>query len=975
MSTITKKNSNTKKIKKITPNIFSSNIITTPCEKVLSILKQVKNFIISISKDQTKLIQNLDWCIKVITSRSLYSYELKEKETINKLSENNPEFKQLVDFVSEYNEKVIKMNRKYNHILSDRLLEKASTQLNKRRIERKNSFGEKDLHMGKYFDIDELIKNDSKNNKNDDNDDQDNFISRRKTFRNPFFSNNLKFITTEHSNENKNNKNESTSKNNTIDNGNNNKLSKVDDNICNSCKSNKTHNPLDENMTKTRINSKKIKKQLININDDKGLIRTSLRNNYHSIENISSPPNNGILHKGSLKHSSKLKSDQKTKSKFMVSFDQNYVNKKTKDIFPSVQKISITINNDNNDVKELKNSYNKAKSLPNNFNSINSLNISLTNKIVCSNNNDNNNIKTPKMISKSRKRVSIIREFSYRKVSNKLIHEGYDISKLITEKNFNIFELKEIIGYNNVLPIIGRVILENLGLLDEEIINISKLDKFLISVSNQYKPQSLYHNSLHGSDVTQSVYIFFTHSNAEKLAKTNVIDLLSVIIAALGHDIGHPGLTNTFHINDSTDIAITYNDISVLENFHAATLFKTIRKTENNIFDKLTTIDYKIIRKRMISEILATDMANHAKVVSLIKSKISLNESKEYKLNLISGNDQTLNEEQQTLLDFMLHLADLAHNTKLFDISKKWVELLSEEFWRQGDLEKELNLPVSFLCDRDEINIPQSQKGFISGYIIPTFESLVTIFPTLRYTLDNANNNLKEWQKLLDQGRKTGWTPPKNKVDEKRKINSALSKSIVQKKLIFKDFSSLDEKNNENENENENSEKKEDNKNEKILIENYDSTTNGSNTNDVLKIDEYSNTHTNTHTNKSRNNNYNTISSINHSSLFKNKHMSDVNHNHKNNKNISSDINSNTIINNNINNENNTINNSTDINKKKQKNKLGKFPLKKLHKTPKSIKIKINLRDKVKEKEKEKGKNENEDNTKKEDNKIDNKNQ
>ena len=338
-----------------------------------------------------------------------------------------------------------------------------------------------------------------------------------------------------------------------------------------------------------------------------------------------------------------------------------------------------------------------------------------------------------------------------------------------------------------------------MGLLDEEIINISKLDKFLISVSNQYKPQSLYHNSLHGSDVTQSVYIFFTHSNAEKLAKTNVIDLLSVIIAALGHDIGHPGLTNTFHINDSTDIAITYNDISVLENFHAATLFKTIRKTENNIFDKLTTIDYKIIRKRMISEILATDMANHAKVVSLIKSKISLNESKEYKLNLISGNDQTLNEEQQTLLDFMLHLADLAHNTKLFDISKKWVELLSEEFWRQGDLEKELNLPVSFLCDRDEINIPQSQKGFISGYIIPTFESLVTIFPTLRYTLDNANNNLKEWQKLLDQGRKTGWTPPKNKVDEKRKINSALSKSIVQKKLIFKDFSSLDEKNNENE--------------------------------------------------------------------------------------------------------------------------------------------------------------------------------
>lgn len=86
-------------------------------------------------------------------------------------------------------------------------------------------------------------------------------------------------------------------------------------------------------------------------------------------------------------------------------------------------------------------------------------------------------------------------------------------------------------------------------------------------------------------NVTHSVYIFFIHRNAEKIAKTNVLDLLSIIIAALGHDIGHPGLTNTYHINGSTDMAITYNNISVLENFHASTLFKTIRKTESNIFE------------------------------------------------------------------------------------------------------------------------------------------------------------------------------------------------------------------------------------------------------------------------------------------------------------------------------------------------------------------------------------------------------
>ena len=34
-----------------------------------------------------------------------------------------------------------------------------------------------------------------------------------------------------------------------------------------------------------------------------------------------------------------------------------------------------------------------------------------------------------------------------------------------------------------------------------------------------------------------------------------------------------------------------------------------------------------------------------------------------------------------------------------------------EEFFRQGDLERSLNLPISFLCDRTTIVIPQAQKG------------------------------------------------------------------------------------------------------------------------------------------------------------------------------------------------------------------------------------------------------------------------
>jgi len=114
---------------------------------------------------------------------------------------------------------------------------------------------------------------------------------------------------------------------------------------------------------------------------------------------------------------------------------------------------------------------------------------------------------------------------------------------------------------------------------------------------------------------------------------------------------------------------------------------------------------------------------------------------------------------------------DLAHNTKLFDISLKWVQLLSEEFWLQGDKEKSLNLPVSFLCDRETYDVPKSQVGFIKGFIIPTFECLVNVFPTLQYTLDNAKTNLKRWQRLVNKKRLKGWTPEKIKqVNYKEKM-------------------------------------------------------------------------------------------------------------------------------------------------------------------------------------------------------------
>ncbi len=381
--------------------------------------------------------------------------------------------------------------------------------------------------------------------------------------------------------------------------------------------------------------------------------------------------------------------------------------------------------------------------------------------------NDNN------MINLEKNKTDEEKKTEFQKDIKSLIDHNFDEVKMITDKDFNIFDFKKKMGHKNVLPIMGFVILKTLGLYDNRIISTRKLDSFLFTVGNNYKMTTLYHNSLHGADVTQSLCVYFLNSNIEEICETTVLDLLGIIVSAMGHDLGHPGLNNNYLINASSDLAITYNDSSCLENFHTSYLFKILRQEENNIIEKLSVQNYKTLRKRIISQILATDMVHHGEIVTLIRSKIKAwqeDEVKQSRFNLLSGNEKTKFDEQQLLLNYLIHMADLGHNTKRFEISRSWVKLLCEEFWQQGDKEKSKGLPISFMCDRNNIDVPGSQVGFLRGFIVSSFDCLVTMFPNLKFTIDNAEENIKGWKKLQDEKNLLGWTPEKegkkNKDDD-----------------------------------------------------------------------------------------------------------------------------------------------------------------------------------------------------------------
>ena len=78
------------------------------------------------------------------------------------------------------------------------------------------------------------------------------------------------------------------------------------------------------------------------------------------------------------------------------------------------------------------------------------------------------------------------------------------------------------------------------------------------------------------------------------------LEVMSAIFAAAIHDVDHPGLTNQFLINTSSELAIMYNDESVLENHHLAVAFKLLQNPDCDIFVNLTKKQRQTFRKMVI---------------------------------------------------------------------------------------------------------------------------------------------------------------------------------------------------------------------------------------------------------------------------------------------------------------------------------------------------------------------------------------
>uniref|UniRef100_A0A061SBX9 Phosphodiesterase n=1 Tax=Tetraselmis sp. GSL018 TaxID=582737 RepID=A0A061SBX9_9CHLO len=290
-------------------------------------------------------------------------------------------------------------------------------------------------------------------------------------------------------------------------------------------------------------------------------------------------------------------------------------------------------------------------------------------------------------------------------------------------------------------------------------IDFQKLADWLKHIEGLYALQGLpYHCKTHVVDVTLNLMTILSKIGlgdrvgifSELEPDAAACHMLAGLISGIIHDLGHDGLSNGFHVNVSDKLARRFNDQSVLENHSIWVALEAMKDGPHGFLDDWGR-DHphlsKLLRNLIIEMVLATDMKHHFELLSKFKMRVHPLRSKGTG-NLLPG------DSQQILLTLQIAIkcADLGHTAANLDIHKEWCRRLEEEFFRQGDLEREMGLPLSPLMDRFKPGVtnPKQSIGFFEVIALPLFSVMVFVYEEIRPFYAAADRNYQFWKHCVE---------------------------------------------------------------------------------------------------------------------------------------------------------------------------------------------------------------------------------
>mmetsp|Transcript_18201 Transcript_18201/g.41622 ORF Transcript_18201/g.41622 Transcript_18201/m.41622 type:complete len:441 (+) Transcript_18201:634-1956(+) len=313
-----------------------------------------------------------------------------------------------------------------------------------------------------------------------------------------------------------------------------------------------------------------------------------------------------------------------------------------------------------------------------------------------------------------------------------------------------------LLNKHEIFPVVSWMF-QQMNLLAEFDISSTIFMLFLHKVSQGYSNLPTYHTFYHGVDVCYTTYHILSATGSEEYMSK--LELFGMLVAALAHDIGHLGVNNAFLVKTKHELALLHNDVAPLENLHASKLYEILRTPATNIMKALSDDQWLACRKQILATILGTDMALHFENMKKLEMFEEVNGFSVVdffdKRTAPGGKDAPMPDCLQDpanrllLQEAYLHAADLSNPVKPLKTYLKWVDLVTEEFFAQGEKEKELGMAISPMCDRATTNIPTMQLGFVDFIVAPFFSTIGKLHPaTLGRFSDSIHENYLHYAKM-----------------------------------------------------------------------------------------------------------------------------------------------------------------------------------------------------------------------------------
>ncbi|KXZ51294.1 hypothetical protein GPECTOR_13g781 [Gonium pectorale] len=331
-----------------------------------------------------------------------------------------------------------------------------------------------------------------------------------------------------------------------------------------------------------------------------------------------------------------------------------------------------------------------------------------------------------------------------------------------------------VLDEGHALSVLGFHLLQREGLISQFRMHPTKLARLLRTLESGYT-SAPYHNSTHAADVLQTLHVLLRGSGLRE-HYLDRLGLLAAYFAAIVHDHGHPGLTADFLIATSDPLAVRYNDRSPLENHHGASFFALVRQPDLDVLGQLAPAERVAFRKQVLDLVMATDMKQHFSLLAHFNTAHQLAPYSKEAAGVQGGAarrprpsrcggaemeedaadapasshaPRPKDETERTLsLQIALKCADLGHLGEELEVHSRWIRCLEEEFFLQGDRERQLGLPISPLFDRAKQGVSKSQVGFFDFIALPLVHAMAGAFPGAKPLMDSFVANYEHWRSV-----------------------------------------------------------------------------------------------------------------------------------------------------------------------------------------------------------------------------------